>query len=205
MNILHIYQIAFWNKNLKQEWVTVSQKVAVDKATGNWVYGCSTTRSETWPAIWEKAFAKWMCGTTSDCPDMTEIDGGNTGVALRRLTGYDYDSYYCSSKNKDKIWRLFWRNTDSNMKTISPMTVSTSSKDREATIGTIPNHVYSILGIEVYNNVKRVVARNPWAHAHVTKYCRTGTWNGIALNDNGVFSMEFDKFIEYFNYVYFLD
>lgn len=199
------YQICFWNWRLKAEWVSVSQKVPVDKKTEGWVYGCSTTLTETWPAIWEKAFAKWMTGTSSDCPDMTEIEGGNSGEALRRLTGYDYDSYYCRKGNSDKIWKLFWKNTDSKMKAISPMTVSTSGVDREDTIGTIPHHVYSILGIEVYNNVKRVIVRNPWARAHAKKYCRSGTWNGMKLNDNGVFSMEFDKFIEYFYYVYFLE
>lgn len=199
------YVLRFWNKNLKAETVTISQKVAVRKPLGQWLYAQSTTLNETWPAIWEKGFAKWMNETSSDCPDMSKIAGGNPGQAMRRLTGYDYDDYYCKSGNSDKIWKMLVKNTDSNGKAVLPMTTSTSDKNRRDTIGTIPNHAYSVLGIETYNGVKRIIIRNPWGSSPVKMYCRSGTWNGLVLNSYGVFSMEFSKYLEYFNYFFYLD
>lgn len=199
------YVLRFWNKKLKAETVTISQKVAVSKASGQWLYARSTTYNETWPAIWEKGFAKWMNETSSDCPNMSEISGGNSGKAMRRLTGYDYDDYYCKSGNSDKIWKMLVKNTDASGKAILPMTTSTSDKNRRDTIGTIPNHAYSVLGIETYNGVKRIIIRNPWGSAPVKMYCRSGSWNGLTLNSYGVFSMEFSKYLEYFNYFYYLD
>lgn len=199
------YQFRFWTKKLKAEWVTISQKVAVNNPGGYWIYGRSNTSyTETWPALWEKAFAKWMIETKSDCPNMKKIEGGNTGTALRRLTGYSYDDYYCKKGNSNKIWKMLVRNTSSTGQTTTPITVSTSGKDRQSTVGTVPNHAYSILGIETYNGVQRIIVRNPWGSTPVKQYCRSGTWNGLTLNSNGVFSMQFDKFLEYFNYVYYI-
>lgn len=198
------YKFCFWNKNLGEEWVTVSQSVEVRKSDSAWLYGRSNTYNETWPALWEKAFAKWMTGTTSDHPNMQKIAGGKGDVALRRLTGYRFDDYYCSSSNSNKIWRMLELRTNSSGKTIYPVAVNTSGRNRRNTIGTIPHHVYSVLGIEKYNGVKYIIVRNPWASDPVKKYCRSGSWNGLKLNDNGVFSMKFDKFLEYFLYIYFV-
>ena len=198
------YKFCFWTKKLKAEWVTVSQSVEVRKSDGAWLYGRSNTYNETWPALWEKAFAKWMSGTSSDHPDMQEIAGGKGDVALRRLTGYEFDDYYCSSSNSSKIWRMLELRTDSSGKTIYPIAVNTSGVNRRDSIGTIPHHVYSVLGIEWYNGEKYIVVRNPWASDEVKMYCRSGSWNGLSLNYNGVFSMKFDKFLEYFLYIYFV-
>lgn len=199
------YKFCFWTKKLKAEWVTITQKVEVQKSNEWWLYGRSTTYNETWPALWEKAFAKWMTETSSDCPNMKKIEGGKGDVALRRLTGYHYDNYYCKSGNSDKIWRMLSLRTDSSTgKTIYPIAVNTSGKNRRDTVGTVPHHVYSVLGIEYYNGVKYIIVRNPWGSGHVKQYCRTGSWNGLTLNSNGVFSMRFDKFLEYFNYIYYV-
>jgi hypothetical protein len=56
-------------------------------AGGGFMYCRSSEDGETWPAIYEKAFAKIKTGTTTDMPDITQTAWGDCVWATAQLNG----------------------------------------------------------------------------------------------------------------------
>ena len=203
-NGTHTMTFYTWLK--KAEKVSVSEEIPCSLSENTPAYGSSTTSGETWPAVWEKAYAKWDTGCSNDHPNILKIAGGNGGTALRQITGKGYSYYYLYNLTSrlNTVWSWLDKNTDYTGKTLTPMVVNTSSIDREDSLGIVSSHVYSVLGIETVNKKKRIILRNPWAWKEPKKYCREGSWNGLKLNTNGVFSIEFERFLEYFYNLYYV-
>lgn len=204
VNGTHTMTFYTWLK--KAEKVSVSEEIPCDLSSNRPAFGASTTEGEIWPAVWEKAYAKWDTGCSHDHPNVSKIAGGNGGTALRQITGRGYSSYYLyNTKSRiNTIWGWLDKNTNYLGKTMIPMVVNTSSINRYDSLGIVSSHVYSVLGIETVNKKKRIVLRNPWAWKTPSKYCRTGSWNGLTLGANGVFSIEFEMFLEYFYNLYYV-
>jgi hypothetical protein len=198
--------------------VEVTEKVPTN-AAGNFIYCRSTEDGEVWPAIYEKAYAKWRTGHSGDTPDLLTIAGGDPVLAMAQLTGRSRNYYGTSSSSTDTIYKRVRENSISR-KTFNPMVAWTyssgmASPDRVnySDVNLVANHAYSILGWDYRNDKRYIILRNPWAQTEASTGILTGSWTAwdapyyggpgwwrtISLSQNdGVFGLEVGIFKKYF-------
>lgn len=182
------------------------------------IYARSSEVGELWPALYEKAFAKWATKDTTDTPDILKIAGGDPVGALSRLTSLAPNYRSNSSLSAHDIWQTVRGNCIS-CKTFNPMvawTYGTSpSPDVDYSSAHIAaNHAYSIFGWAYNNNQEYIILRNPWGCYDATLNVANITWVAwdqpyynsghgwwrpipMAPND-GVFALRSDIFQKYF-------
>jgi hypothetical protein len=182
------------------------------------IYARSSEIGELWPALYEKAFAKWATKDSTDTPDILKIAGGDAVGALSILTGLA--PYYRSNlvMSAHDIWQAIRRNCIS-YKTFNPMvewTYATSpSPDLNYSSAHIAaNNAYSIFGWAYNDNQEYIILRNPWGCYDATLNATNITWVAwdqpyynsghgwwrpisMATND-GVFALRADIFQKYF-------
>jgi hypothetical protein len=189
--------------------VEISEKVPVTKTSNFWVYARSLDPAEIWPAVMEKAYAKWRTGNTTDCPNYPAIAGGDPVMACAQLIRGTRAYKGNSGTSENDLWN-FVRSNSLSRRTINPMVAWTYSSQpagtNYASAHVVANHAYSVLGWDYINNEQYIVLRNPWGTHHATLDTRTGSWSAyqvsywapIPLNTNGVFSMKVATFKKYF-------
>lgn len=187
-------------------------------APGNtFIYARSSEAGEIWPAIYEKAYAKWRTHDAGDRPNYNPIAGGDPVGALQTLTGLTPTYIGNASLSAHDIWQKVRANSIS-MKTFNPMVAWTygtapSPNVNYATAHIVANHAYSILGWQYADSKEYIVLRNPWgtwesvlnvAGATWTAwdqpyYGGPGWWRPIPLATNdGIFALRSDTFKDYF-------
>jgi hypothetical protein len=180
------------------------------------VYCRSSEEGEIWPAVYEKAFAKWKTAIAGDHPDITATAWGDCVRASAELTGLTRHYYETSSLTADQLWNIVRANSLS-YRTFNPMVAATygsgeSSPDKVvyADANIAAAHCYSVLGWAYENRQKYIVLRNPWGHTEATVNPLGGTawfydvswWRPIALaNPDGVFAIRADTFKQYFGWL----
>ncbi|MBE8232436.1 MAG: hypothetical protein HAW67_01785 [Endozoicomonadaceae bacterium] len=183
--------------------VDVSEKVPVSKTSHGWVYAKSLDSNEIWPAVMEKAYAKWKTGNTTDYPNYAPIAGGDPVMSCAELIRGRRTYKSNSQFSANNLWS-FVRSHSLSRRTINPMVAWTSKNYPNAKV--VGGHAYSVLGWDYYKGEKYIVLRNPWGTHHATLDTRSGKWYayqesyyaGVELNRNGVFSMKIDTFKRYF-------
>lgn len=177
---------------------------------GNPLYARSSDPGEIWPAVYEKAFAKWRNQTTSDEPDILALGGGDCLEATRAITSNNYhlDAFPTEGVSADDVVQHIRQHTR-GARTLHPMTAWTYSSadafpndgvarnyDRS---GIVFNHCYTIYGWAVQNGVTHVILRNPWGYHEATRGdVAQGSALGVALNTGGVFGLPVEVFRRYF-------
>src|SRR5678815_1252927 len=164
---------------------------------------------EIWPAVYEKAFAKWRGHNTTDQPDMTALNYGDCVDASLNLTGLAKTYYDNSAMTGDQIWQTVRANSLS-YRTFNPMTCWTYGAAPAGldytSAGVVANHCYTILGWHYVSGTEYVVLRNPWGyHEAKLDVLHTGSWKAydnsfwrpVALNTAGVFAVKADTFKRY--------
>lgn len=205
-----IHQVNFYKDGTgPAQPVEVSEKVPVTKKYHAWVYAKSLDRTEIWPAVMEKAYAKWRTSNTTDFPNYPAISGGDPVMACAQLIRGKRTYKSNSGTSADDLWSFVRRNSLSR-RTINPMVAWTYSSQpagtNYASAHVVANHAYSVIGWDYHKNEKYIVLRNPWGTHHATLDTRAGTWYAhqvsywasIPLNTNGVFSMKVATFKKYF-------
>ena len=189
--------------------VEVTELVPVTKPAHNWVYARSLDAGETWPAVMEKAYAKWRTGNTTDYPNYPAIAGGDPVNACAEIISGAKTYVGHSGKTGDDLW-TFVRSHCMSKRTINPMVAWTYDVQPAGTnygaAKVVANHAYSILGWEYINSEKYIVLRNPWGTHHAVLDTISGNWTAwqisfaasIPLNSNGVFAMKAATFQKYF-------
>ncbi|MEO6800335.1 MAG: C2 family cysteine protease [Rhodanobacter sp.] len=182
-------------------------------ASGYPIYCRSSEAGESWPAIYEKAYAKLKTGTTSDMPDITQTAWGDCVLATAQLNGGTRYYYDTASRSADDLWHLL-RSNCLSCRTFNPMTAWTYSTGDASpdhvdydSAHVVGSHCYTVLGW-AYRNCRRwIVLRNPWGNTEATASVLDATismydvswWRPITLKDNdGVFAMEIGAFKKYF-------
>lgn len=182
-------------------------------AGGDFIYCRSSEMGETWPAVYEKAFAKLKTGTSTDMPDITKTAWGDPVWATAQLNGGMRHYYDTASRSADDLWSLL-RSNCLSYRTIHPMTAWTyasgdASPDHVdySSAQVVGSHAYTVLGW-AYRDCKRwIVLRNPWGYFEATASVLDATifmydvswWRPITLkNSDGVFAMEIGAFKKYF-------
>lgn len=203
----------------KEEKVEVTELIPMTAFGTVYKYARSTDPGEIWPAIYEKAYAKWVTNDTSDKPDILATAGGDPVGAAAQLTGLSSYYYWTSLLSPDAIWSKVRSNSVSR-KTFNPMVAWTYSSGNASpdnvnynNANLVANHAYSILGWQYSNNKKYVVLRNPWGTKEATLNVEGGSWvaydapyhfgpgfwRTIAMaTSDGIFALRVDTFKKYF-------
>ncbi len=200
-------RIDFYSGGLKT--MEVSERMPLVKSTHAWIYARSSEPGEIWPAVYEKAFAKWKTNDATDEPNYGPIAGGWPVQATTELTNLTGVTKTCSDLTADQIWSSV-RGNCLSYRTINPMTawtfcVSPAPVDYTGT-GIYAFHAYTILGWAFVNNVKYVVLRNPWGQNGAVINSLAGNWSAyeqsfwrsVPLNSGGVFAIPADTFKKYY-------
>lgn len=200
-------RIDFYSAGLKT--FEVTEKVPLVLNTHAWIYARSSEAGEIWPAVYEKAFAKWKTNDASDQPNYGPIAGGWPVQATSELTNLAGTTKTCSAMTADDIWSAVRSNCVS-YRTFNPMTawtfcVSPPPVDYTNT-GIYGYHAYTVLGWAYVNNVKYIVLRNPWGQNGPVINALPGTWSAydqsfwrsVPLNAGGVFAIPVDTFKKYY-------
>lgn len=190
--------------------IEVTDAVPVSNGTGNFLYCRSSEIGETWPAIMEKAFAKFVTGTSTDHPDILATGWGDCVHATALLTGKNRHYHGHSAMTGDDIWNLVRANSMSR-RTFNPMTCWTYGTAPDgvdyADANVVASHCYTVLGWDYHCGRKYVVLRNPWGQTEATASTLNATvwmhdiswWRPIELaNPDGTFAMEASAFQRYF-------
>jgi len=198
-------------KGGKAEKVEVTELLPLNSPGNTFIYARSSEPGEIWPAVYEKAYAKWRTNDSGDKPNYGPIAGGDPVGAASQLTGLTPYYFWNSGLSEDDIYQKVRENCLSR-KTFNPMVAwtygSSPSPDVNYSNAHIAaNHAYSILGWQYANNQKYIVLRNPWGTYESTLNVDGGTWVAydgsfwrtinLATTD-GIFALRVDTFKKYF-------
>lgn len=187
----------------------VTEQMPVLTGSHGWIYARSSETGEIWPAVYEKAYAKWKTDNTTDKPDYSPIAGGWPVQACTELTGLRGTTRTCSDLSADDIWQAIRANCRS-YRTFNPVVAWTFCTDTPPVnysgSGLVGYHAYTVLGWAFINNEKYVVIRNPWGHNGPVINGLTGSWQAydqsfwrsVPLNAGGVFAIPASTFKSYF-------
>lgn len=191
-------------KDAPTKLIEVDDKTLVRTNNNVPIYCRSNDAGEIWPALYEKAFAKWITKTNSDKPDITKTAFGDPVKAIAQLNNKTPYYFNTESRTGDQLYSII-RGNSAGRKTIHPMTAWTygSGKDYSGT-NIVGNHAYSVLGWAYKNNKKYVVLRNPWGVTEPTgvnsyqgllSFFDKSFWRPITtIGNDGVFALEANSF-----------
>src|SRR5262249_6205730 len=84
--------------------VEVTERINLIASNHGYQFARSSEHGEIWPAVYEKAFAKWRGHNTTDHPDMTSVNYGDCVDASFNLTGLAKTYYDNTAMSGDDIW-----------------------------------------------------------------------------------------------------
>jgi hypothetical protein len=200
-------------KGTKPQKVEVTERMPMLAPGNKFIFARSSDVGEIWPAVYEKAYAKWKTNDAGDRPNICKIAGGDPVRALSELTGLPRHYIWNSTLSAHAIWQKVRSNCIS-MKTFNPMVAWTHPSAppgvNYASAHIAANHAYSILGWQYANSQEYLVLRNPWGTYEATLNVNGGTWIAwdqpcygsgtgwwrpisLATND-GIFALRSDTF-----------
>lgn len=177
-------------------------------ASNNPVYCRSNDAGEIWPAVYEKAFAKWITNVNHDKPDISQTAYGDPAKAVAQLTNKTPYYYYTSSRTGLDLFGIVRENSMS-FKTFNPMVAWTYGSGKDYTGSNIVgNHAYTVLGWSTFNNKNYIILRNPWgvtepnglnSYQGLISFFDGSFWRPInVIGNDGVFALEINSFQYYF-------
>jgi hypothetical protein len=198
-------------QNNKTETVEVNYELPINNSNNEPLYCRSSDGADIWPSLYEKAFAKWITGSNSEHPDITQTNSGDPIKAMAQINGREPHYFECDKHQAHDLLSLVRRNCVNNQ-TINPMaafTYATGSHYMGANI--VANHAYSVLGFCGMGKNQYIVVRNPWG---VTELQGLTSCNGMLgrldpemwrpaalLDQGGVFALDPEAFKRVFAYV----
>ena len=208
-----------FHKGGKHHKVEVTEQIPLRSPGNTYIYARSSDQGEIWPAVYEKAYAKWKTNHQGDRPNITAIAGGDPAAAMAEITGLTPHYYKTVDFTPSKIWSKVRANSMS-FKTFNPMIAWTypsgddsPDKVKYSDANLVANHAYSILGWQYTNGKKYIVLRNPWGWKEATLNVAGGTWiawdtpyyggpgfwRPISMaTPDGIFALEAKTFKKYF-------
>ncbi|KAF2488441.1 cysteine proteinase [Lophium mytilinum] len=188
--------------------VDVNYEIPVNNSNHEPIYARASDGCEIWPMLYEKAFAKWATGNSSDRPDITQIHNGDPIKAMAQINGKQPQYFFTEDRPAHELIGLV-RSCSVNFKTINPMCAYTHASGhvyRGSNL--VANHAYSVLGWSAVGQKQYIILRNPWGVTEpisLTSYPGLLTevepelWRPASLLDRGgVLALEASAFKEYF-------
>ncbi|PNP54806.1 hypothetical protein FNYG_15592 [Fusarium nygamai] len=199
------------DNNGKTETMEVNYEIPINNSNNGLLYCRSSDGADIWPSLYEKAFAKWITGSSSEQPDITQTHYGDPVKAMAQINGQDPHYYRTENYPANDMLGLV-RSNYVNFKTINPMTAwtyATSNIYRGSNV--IANHAYSILSYTILSDKQYLILRNPWgvtepiglnSYPGLLKRLDPNLWHPASLLDHGgLFAMETEAFKHYFAYI----
>ena len=206
-----VNQIAF-TRNGSADSVEVTERVPLRGS--NTLYARSSEAGEIWPAVYEKAYAKWRTGNDTDKPPYGPLHGGDPVRACCELVEGLRPTSKSTRRESAADLYSFVRQNSLSRRTVNPMTAWTygrasdapDSIQYDAASGIVGWHAYSVFGWDFVRGRRHIVLRNPWGRHEGRVGTRSGTWvahetsfwRRVPLDTGGVFSMDADEFKRYF-------
>jgi hypothetical protein len=211
VDMIEYYSNSAWKK------VEVTELLPMNSPGNLYIYARSSEAGEIWPAVYEKAYAKWRTNDPGDMPNYNPLAGGDPVGAMQQLTGLSPTYIGTSGLSAHDIWQKVRANSIS-MKTFNPMVAWTYGTSPSPDVNynnahLVANHAYSILGWNYLNNAEYIILRNPWGTyegiLNVTGgiwtawdqpyYGGNGWWRPIPMaTPDGIFALRSDTFKAYF-------
>ncbi|GAA4164617.1 hypothetical protein GCM10022217_35500 [Chryseobacterium ginsenosidimutans] len=194
-------------KDAASKLVEVTDNTIINSSS-NPVYCRSNDAGEIWPAVYEKAFAKWINNTNDDKPDISKTAYGDPVKAVAQLINKTPLYYYTSPRTALDLFGIVRENSMS-FKTINPMVAWTYGSGKDYTGSNIVgNHAYTVLGWSTFNNKNYIILRNPWgvtepnglnSYQGLISFFDGSFWRPInMIGNDGVFALEINAFKNYF-------
>lgn len=194
--------------NARTDTVEVNYEIPMHNSNNEPMYCRCSDGADVWPSLYEKAFAKWITGSSGQQPDITQTHSGDPVKAMAQINGRDAH-YYMTDKHPANDLLGLVRSNCVNLKTISPMTAWTYATGNMYTGSNIvANHAYSVLGYTVLGQKQYIILRNPWGVTEptgLTSYqgllerIDPNIWCPAAMLDHGgLFGLEADAFKDCF-------
>lgn len=189
------------------------------------MYASSIRQDAWWPALIEKAYARWRVRGTTDRPNMEAASNSYEGSDAREdarqsisifastqfatfnLVGGTRFWWLTWFRSGEACWRKIRAYCDANGRAITPMIAVTGGDyDHSRPIvltdlNLVPQHAYAVLGVTTDNSglPLAVILRNPWGHT--TPLASTlvpipGGWN--RLNVSGEYNGVFAMRVDAF-------
>ncbi len=206
--------------------VEVTELLPLTEPGNGYIYARCVDSSEIWPAVYEKAWVKWVTQDTSDQPDYAKIGGGDPIADLVTLTGLSPNYAATGGVAPQAIWNNVRSHCDGSW-TFDPMAAWTYTSAAAAptpinysTANLVAWHVYAILGWLYDSKCQEeyIVLRNPWGNTEAVLNVDTGPWFSVeqipgflqekfgegdfmrsfSLPGYGVFALRADTFQQYF-------
>ena len=142
------HQVGFHGSS-GMEYVETTDRILLD-GSGSTHFARSKEPGEIWPAVYEKAYAKWRLGESSDFPAIPSIAGGDPSIACKALTGLsDYRNWHSSYTAADILQLV--KSHCVNGRTTTPMVAWTYNSGEAADVAytdasVVACHAYSVLG-----------------------------------------------------------
>ncbi|KAH8660456.1 hypothetical protein BX600DRAFT_383596 [Xylariales sp. PMI_506] len=194
--------------NASTQTVDVNYEVPTNNSSMQPVYCRSNDGRSIWPSLYEKAFAKWITGGSSERPDLTQLHNGDPVKAMAQINGKK-PLYYFTKKHSARELLGIIRFNCVNHQTLSPMVAYTYATSNTGTDNLVANHAYSVLGWASHGDGSQyVILRNPFGVTEplgITSYpglmdrVEREFWPPACLVDSqGVLAIEATAFKEYF-------
>lgn len=208
----HTTMIPLYSKggrnDARSERVKVTDEIVVNNSSHLPVYCHSDDAGDLYPALIEKAFAKWITQDSSDRPDITQLASGDPVKAMAQMNNKTPYYYFMSSRSAEDVCALI-RTNCMNFQTVHPMVAWTYGSHNAYTGSTlVGNHAYTILGWTIQGAKAYVILRNPWG---ITESASLTTYPGLLrsldaefwrpieeLHPEGVFALEVESFTSCF-------
>jgi hypothetical protein len=199
------------------EWqsVEVTEELPLTTSTNAWRYARSDKPGEIWPAVYEKAYAKWKSGTSTDRPDYNVIAGGDPAAAMQELTGLTPVTLACADASPADLFH-FVRESCRGHRIFNPMTAWTYPTAEAAPervdygeAGLAAWHTFTVLGWHEAAGQRYIVLRDPWGWQGAEVTVADGTWltqeadwwRPLAADNDGVFALQDETFRRYFGWI----
>ncbi len=196
--------------------VEVTEKLPLRGTDRGYIYARSREPGEIWPAVYEKAYAKWRTGGTDDQPNYDPLNGGDPAAACCALVPGTTATYVQTRTTTAEALFQMVRANSLSRRTVNPMTAWTYARGEDSpdkikydeVSGIVGWHAYSVLGWDYADGASYIVLRNPWGlhEGKVPGAIKPGTWSAyevsfwrnISLNQDGLFAIKADAFKMYF-------
>jgi hypothetical protein len=157
--------------------VIVDGELPVKKGGAPGYYEHARTRTELWPALIEKAYAK-LKGSYDAIGH-----GGDPGGVLSALTGKPSSQLTNAGQSSDRLFAQL-KAARSASKPVIATTFGDSQAARYTNTGVHAGHGYTVLGVSEEGGVKYVQLRNPWGFSEP----------GNDGRDDGIFKLTIGQF-----------
>lgn len=118
----HTLRVRFHDKgghnNNKTETVEVNYEIPITNSNNEPVFARASDGTDIWPSLYEKAFAKWILGGSSNRnehhPDITSTHSGDPIKAMAQMNGRDPQYFRCENHSSNELLGVVRQNCVNN-------------------------------------------------------------------------------------------